>query len=254
MHEGLGQLLNHLPPKTAGALVQAINRCGAQLEIGPDWVRRWIGFTVVADALAQYKPNVFELKGGAAIELRLRRFDGAAVRPRATRDLDATFRGELDEIEGAVRAALAEPRHGFAFRLETDDRPVERMRRLTVHVSYRVERFYDALDHACRRVQEHLGHITTHQGVLALLAALRERSGRRRDRIVVQEKKRGIFHVIRTRDIDWIEANNGGVLIHVGKNAFASRHTLAEMESGSSQMCLCGSTARISSTARASPR
>lgn len=92
------------------------------------------------------------------------------------------------------------------------------------------ERFYDALDHACRRVQEHLGHITTHQGVLALLAALRERSDRGRDRIVVQEKERGIFHVIRTRDIDWIEANNGGVLIHVGKKAFASRHTLTEME------------------------
>ena len=53
MHEGLGQLLNHLPPKAAGALVQAINRCGAQLGIGPDWVRRWIGFTVVADALPQ---------------------------------------------------------------------------------------------------------------------------------------------------------------------------------------------------------
>lgn len=151
MHEGLGQLLNHLPPKTAGALVQAINRCGAQLEIGPDWVRRWIGFTVVADALAQYEPNVFELKGGAAIELRLRRFDGAAVRPRATRDLDATFRGELDEIEGAVRAALAEPRHGFAFRVETDDRPVEKMRRLTVHLSYRVEQLW-----SCRgdRVQQ----------------------------------------------------------------------------------------------------
>ena len=141
MHEGLDQLLNHLPPKTAGALVQAINRCGAQLGIGPDWVRRWIGFTVVADALAQYQPNTFELKGGAAIELRLRRFEGAPVRPRATRDLDAAFRGELDEIEGSVRAALAEPRHDFAFRVETDDRPVEKMRSLTVRVSYRVERF-----------------------------------------------------------------------------------------------------------------
>jgi hypothetical protein len=153
VHEGLGQLLNHLPPKTAGALVQAINRCGAQLGIGPDWVRRWIGFTIVADALAQYQPNVFELKGGAAIELRLRRFDGAAVRPRATRDLDATLRGELDAIEGAVRAALAEPRHGFAFRVETDDSPVEKMRRLNVHVSYRVERFGRVVETAFSNVR-----------------------------------------------------------------------------------------------------
>lgn len=63
------------------------------------------------------------------------------VWPRATRDPDATFRCELYEIERAVRAALTEPRHGFSFRVETGGRPVERMRRLTVHVSFRVGRF-----------------------------------------------------------------------------------------------------------------
>lgn len=92
------------------------------------------------------------------------------------------------------------------------------------------ERFYDALDDACRRVQERLGHLTTHEGVLALLEAVRERSGRDHDRMVVREKELGIYHVVWTHDIDCIEANNGGVLIHVGKKTFASRHTLTEVE------------------------
>ena len=74
MLEDLGPLLKNLPPRTATALVQAINRCGEELDIGPDWVQRWIGFTVVADALTRYSPEgepVFELKGGAAIKMRL---------------------------------------------------------------------------------------------------------------------------------------------------------------------------------------
>lgn len=133
MLDELNPLLNHLPPKTAGALVQAINRCGEQLGIGPEWVRRWIAFTVLADAVAQYQPNgthVFELKGGAAIEMRVRRFDGAAV-----------------------RAALAELRRSFAFRVETDEQPAERMRRLNVHVGYRYKRFGRIVENAFSNVR-----------------------------------------------------------------------------------------------------
>ena len=76
MLEELDPLLKNLPPRTASALGQAINRCAAELGVGPDWVQRWIGFTVVADALARYAPDgqpAFEMKGGAAIELRLGR-------------------------------------------------------------------------------------------------------------------------------------------------------------------------------------
>ena len=78
MLEELSPLLKNLPPRTARALVQAVNRCGEELNIGSDWVQRWIGFTVVADALTRYALGgepAFELKGGAAIELRLRWLD-----------------------------------------------------------------------------------------------------------------------------------------------------------------------------------
>ncbi len=91
-------------------------------------------------------------------------------------------------------------------------------------------RFEDSLRHACRRVEERLGYAHTHQGVLALLADLRKRSGQGRDRLVVHEKERGVYHVVRARDIEWVEAKNGGVLVHVGKEAYASRHTLADVE------------------------
>lgn len=92
------------------------------------------------------------------------------------------------------------------------------------------ERFYDALRHACKRVEERNGHSNTHDAVLSLLAELRDRSTEIRDRLVVQEKEQGIFHVVRSRDIDWIEAKQGGVLIHVGKQAYPVRQTLGDVE------------------------
>jgi len=170
--ESLEPLLANLPPKTAGALVQAINRCGAELGIGAEWVRRWIAFTVVADALVSYAPDgdcAFEIKGGAAIEMRLRRLArladaesvAAELKPRATKDLDATFRGEMNALEDAVRAALADPRHNFSFRVEMETPTAPMMRRLAVHVAYREERFGRILEKAFSNVKL---EISTYEG------------------------------------------------------------------------------------------
>ena len=151
MIEDFPPLLKNLPPKTSAAMNSAIRICGDKLDRGPDWVRRWIAFTVVGDALAHYGPpgnSLFQFKGGAAIELRLRRFIASTPsasrssmpQPRATRDLDAAYRGAIEEIEAAVRAALAEPRHNFSFRVvvETPDAPF--MRRFTIRVAYQETR------------------------------------------------------------------------------------------------------------------
>ena len=43
--------------------------------------------------------------------------------------------------------------------------------------------------------------------------------------------ERGMFHVVRSRDIEWIEANDGGVLIHVGDKEYPARHTLTGVQS-----------------------
>jgi len=145
MLQDLDPLLKQLPPKTASALTQAIIRCGKELGIGPEWVQRWIGFTIVADALSSYASDgtpLFELKGGAAIEMRMRQLkridaqtpvtDAATVRPRATKDLDATHRGALNDLETAVRAALEAPRHNFTFRVELETPDAPHMRRSSV--------------------------------------------------------------------------------------------------------------------------
>ena len=147
----LEPLLKNLPPKTKGALLQAINACGTKLNMGPDWVQRWLSFTIVADALASYAPSgtpVFEFKGGAAIEMRMRRLIPAGapaadtaptITPRATKDLDATFRGEMKDLVSAVEAALGEPRHGFSFRTEVETPDAPHMVRFRVRVSYLVK-------------------------------------------------------------------------------------------------------------------
>ena len=166
MLDELGPLLKNLPPRTASALVQAMNRCAAHLGVGSDWVQRWIGFTVVADALGRYAPHgqpKFEMKGGAAIELRLGRptpvgqtpksESQPTARARATRDLDAAFLGTMDEMETAVRTALAEPRHPFTFRVELEEPTPEFMRRFRIRVAYREERFGEVSERSFSNVK-----------------------------------------------------------------------------------------------------
>ena len=92
------------------------------------------------------------------------------------------------------------------------------------------ERFEDALRHACQRGEERMGYARTHRGVLSLLADLRQHSGRGQDRLVVHHRDRGVYQVVRTRDIEWIEAKDGGTVVHLGKDAYPSRLTLAEVE------------------------
>ena len=152
MIEDLEPLLKNLPPKTGAAMTEAIRICGDKLHRGPDWVRRWIAFTIVGDALATSGPegdSYFEFKGGAAIELRLRRLEvramsgespRAAPQPRVTRDLDAAYRGAIDEMEGVVRTALATPRHGFSFRVVVETPDVPFTRRFSIRVAYREAR------------------------------------------------------------------------------------------------------------------
>lgn len=154
MLESLKPLLAILPPRNSRAMTEAIRRCGDTLDRGPDWVRRWIAFTIVGDALASHGPQgepQFQFKGGAAIELRLRRLaitdatstaaaTTPAPQPRTTRDLDSTFCGPIADVEVAVRTALAVPRHGFAFRVEIETPDAPFMRRFSIRVAYQERR------------------------------------------------------------------------------------------------------------------
>jgi two-component system LytT family response regulator len=81
-------------------------------------------------------------------------------------------------------------------------------------------RFFDALSHARRRIEEQRGYEDTHRGVLGLLSELRRRADHRSDRLVLRDREKGHFQVIRAQDIDWIEAHDRQVHVHVGKQRY----------------------------------
>ena len=95
---------------------------------------------------------------------------------------------------------------------------------------YSTDRFKSALVHA----REHLGARRT-SGVLAgsasRLSANSAEPGpqQRRDRLVI--KSSGRIYFVRTRDIDWCEANGNYVRLHVGAQAHLVRGTMAHIES-----------------------
>lgn len=139
----LAPLLTHLPPRTVRALHEAIHACSRQMGMPTDWVQRWVAFTLIAGALTEPAPDGqprFQLKGGAAIELRLRQPNSRVV-PRVSKDLDATYRGELGAIQSAVEAVLSGDRQGFTFRLISVDETPRHMRRFEVAIDYRGKSF-----------------------------------------------------------------------------------------------------------------
>lgn len=101
-----------------------------------------------------------------------------------------------------------------------------------LHKPFTDEGFYDALRPVCRRVlQDRLGQDrTTHQRVLGVLAQLRGRSYIDHGQVLIPAKESGMYQVIGSHEIDWIEAKNRGVLIHVGTQAYWLRQTLADVE------------------------
>ncbi len=95
-------------------LEQLISRHSRDTGIAADRVRRWVSTMVLLGALERAAPDHasprFLLKGGVAIELRVR--TGA----RATKDVDVVFGGKPGELLDALDAAFAEPYCDFAFR------------------------------------------------------------------------------------------------------------------------------------------
>jgi hypothetical protein len=102
-------------------LERLIGRYGREQSVAVGRVRRWVSTMALLGALEHVEepgggPR-FVLKGGVAIELRLR--TGA----RATQDVDMIFRGPRSDLIDALDAAFAEPFRDFAFeRREPVDR------------------------------------------------------------------------------------------------------------------------------------
>jgi len=82
--------------------------------VAPARVRRWLSVMVLLGALDRVRESdpLFLLKGGVAIELRVR---GKA---RATKDVDLVFFGDREALGDDLDRALAEPYSGFSFQRE----------------------------------------------------------------------------------------------------------------------------------------
>lgn len=82
--------------------------------VAPARVRRWLSVMVLLGALDRVRESdpVFLLKGGVAIELRVR------GRARATKDVDLVFFGDREALGEDLDRALAEPYSGFSFQRE----------------------------------------------------------------------------------------------------------------------------------------
>lgn len=102
---------------------------------------------------------------------------------------------------------------------------------------YSNERFYAAVAHARRRIQEHRASLTPKRsgqlaelssGSGAILAGLRSRDD---PRIALQDAKTAAWHILNRDDIEWIGAVvSGGVCAHVGQESYVLRRTLVELE------------------------
>lgn len=100
-------------PVHVNRLQQLLQSYSSATGVAPNRLRHWLTMMVIIGALdrvqADAEQPLFLVKGGVAMELRLRQ--GA----RATRDLDMVFLGDLDELLAALDAALAEPYSMFSF-------------------------------------------------------------------------------------------------------------------------------------------
>lgn len=98
-------------PRTRTALEQLVGRYSKHYQVPQSRIRNWISFMVLAGALERVQDeggaSPFVIKGGVALELRLR------LRARATRDFDATFRAQFGEMLEVLDAALREPYGNF---------------------------------------------------------------------------------------------------------------------------------------------
>lgn len=117
-----------------GHLEQLITRHSRDESIAAARVRRWVSTMALLGALERAQPRDdvprFLLKGGVAIELRLR------LGARATKDVDVVFRGGPGELLDALDETLAEPYRDFAFRRGEPARLGPHALRFDVRLSY----------------------------------------------------------------------------------------------------------------------
>jgi hypothetical protein len=131
-----GRLRRPATPQTRTALEQLVGRYSKHYQVPQGRIRNWISFMVLAGALERVRnesgATAFVVKGGVALELRLR------LRARATRDFDAVFRDQCGEMSQILDLALGQPYGDFQFARRGEIRELGgKAKRIEVRVQYR---------------------------------------------------------------------------------------------------------------------
>jgi two-component system LytT family response regulator len=91
-------------------------------------------------------------------------------------------------------------------------------------------RFHHALSHARQRIAEQRGYEDAYRGILSILGNLRQSADSGSARVFVRNRETGVYRVVPTVEIDWIEAHERMVRVHTGKHTLLWSKTLAEVE------------------------
>ncbi len=123
------------PPQSVGQLARVVLQYARAQGQSEKRTRDWISYTAVAGALERTGGGGvnahFTLKGGVALEMRLR------GRARATRDLDLSYRGPATtDLIAVITAALQEPYGRFTF--ERTGKPLDMSRVNTVRLDIKL--------------------------------------------------------------------------------------------------------------------
>jgi hypothetical protein len=102
------------PPPSAGVLARYAQAYARELGVAEGRVRAWVAYMIMAGVLERAThadSPLFIVKGGVALELRLR------DRARATKDIDIALRDTAADLASSLEDALTgEPYQGFSFR------------------------------------------------------------------------------------------------------------------------------------------
>ena len=102
------------PPPSAGVLARYAQAYARELGVAEGRVRGWVAYMIAAGVLeraTQSDSPLFIVKGGVALELRLR------DRARATKDIDIVLRDTTADLADSLEESLTgEPYQGFSFR------------------------------------------------------------------------------------------------------------------------------------------
>jgi hypothetical protein len=102
------------PPPSAGVLARYAQAYARELGVAEGRVRAWVAYMIMAgvlDRATNADSPLFIVKGGVALELRLR------DRARATKDIDIVLRDTTADLADSLEEALTgEPYQGFYFR------------------------------------------------------------------------------------------------------------------------------------------